>query len=50
MSGKVIIQTGKIDTISAVPKPPTKTSTTIKSTLSPEDKRQAEQFSQMFSD
>jgi hypothetical protein len=46
----VIIQTGKVDTISAVPKSPAKANTTTKTTLSSEDKRQAEEFSQMFSD
>jgi hypothetical protein len=48
----VIIQTGKVDTISAVPKPSPKasTTTTTKTTLSPEDERQAEEFSQMFSE
>ncbi len=52
ISGKVIIQTGKADTISAVPKSPAKasTNTTTKTTLSQEDERQAEEFSQMFSD
>lgn len=52
ISGKVIIQTGKADTISAVPKAPAKdtTTTTTKTTLSQEDERQAEEFSQMFSD
>jgi hypothetical protein len=48
----VIIQTGKVDTISAVSTTPAKTSTstTTKTTLSQEDERQAEEFSQMFSD
>lgn len=52
ISGKVIIQTGKVDTISAVPQtsPKTSTTTTTKTTLSQEDERQAEEFSQMFSD
>lgn len=52
ISGKVIIQTGKVDTISAVPKtsPKASTTTTTKTTLSQEDERQAEEFSQMFSD
>jgi len=47
ISGKVIIQNGKVYTISAVPQAPAKDSTTT--TLSEEDKRQAEEFAQMFS-
>lgn len=53
MSGRVITQTGPIETISAQPIVTTKTTSSSsqpQSTLSAEDKRQAEEFSQMFSD
>ena len=50
LTGKVIINTGPIETISAQPKPsPHTTPSSATPTLSEEDKRQAEEFSQLFS-